>query len=189
MSGFRLSRIIICIVFALTLPWTAQAESRIPFELPPKDKLANIRSAVIETSKGTIYLELFPSDAPWHVANFKYLADQGFYRNLPFHLYYPGFIIQGGAPHGDANAGPGYSLPAEFNSLTHERGTLGMARVMDQLNPERRSSGSQFHILLSTASHMNGSYTIFGRVAKGMDVVDKLRAGDKIRDVIVYVRK
>lgn len=161
----------------------------IPFTLPPREKVFGLRSAKLETSKGTIYLELFPDIAPWHVANFKQLADRGYYAGLTFHLYKPGFLIQGGAPRGDPLGGPGYSLPAEFSQEKQVRGTLGMGRVMDQLNPERRSHASQFYILLGNGSNLTGKYTSFGRVAKGMDVADKLREGDTILNVTVYVRK
>ncbi len=170
----------------------AQEKSKtftIPFTLPAREKVLALRSAKIETSKGTIYLELFPEVAPWHVANFKQLADRGYYAGLAFHLHKPGFLIQGGAPRGDPLGGPSYSLPAEFSQEKQIRGTVGMGRVMDQLNPERRSHASQFYILLSNGSNLTGKYTSFGRVAKGMDVADKLREGDTIRNVTVYVRK
>jgi peptidyl-prolyl cis-trans isomerase B (cyclophilin B) len=158
-----------------------------PYSLPSPTELNKIQSAIIYTSKGNIYLDLFPSDAPTHVANFKYLADTGFYRNLRFHLYFPGYVIQGGSPDGQAGGGPGWSLPPEFSARTHEAGTLGMARQPDYINPQRRSNGSQFHLLLAEAPHMNGSYTVFGKVIKGMDVLYKLRKGDLIRDVRVFV--
>jgi cyclophilin family peptidyl-prolyl cis-trans isomerase len=131
--------------------------------------------------------ELFPEIAPWHVANFKYLADKGFYSDAKFTIYKPNYIIQVGPPSGRVN-GPGYSLPPEFSSRNHSRGTLGMARRYDDLNPERRSNGSQFHILLSDAKHMDGSYTIFGALRRGDDVLANLRAGDSILQVIVYIR-
>lgn len=167
---------------------TAGKSFAVPFNLPAREKVLALRSAKIETSKGTIYLELFPEQAPWHVANFKQLADRGYYAGLTFHLYKEGFLIQGGAPRGDPLGGPGYSLPAEFSQEKQVRGIVGMGRVMDQLNPERRSHGSQFYILLGNAPNLTGNYTSFGRVAKGMNVVDKLREGDVIRNVAVYVR-
>lgn len=159
-----------------------------PYSLPKQAEINKIQSAIIYTGKGNVYLELYPLDAPWHVANFKYLADVGFYRNLRFHLHFPGYVIQGGSPDGLPAGSPGWSLPPEFNSREHETGTLGMARQPDYINPQRRSNGSQFHILLAEAPHMNGSYTVFGKVLKGMDVVYKLRKGDLIRDVKVFVR-
>ncbi|MBX7143751.1 MAG: peptidylprolyl isomerase [Oligoflexia bacterium] len=165
------------------------AESDPPFNLPPKQELQKLQSAIIYTGKGEIYFELYPQDAPWHVANFKYLADKGFYRNRRFHLYYPGYVIQGGSPDGKPSGGPGYSLPAEFNKHPHELGTLGMARQPDYINPERRSNGSQFHILLSDAPHMDGAYTVFGKVVKGLNVLQKLRKDDLIQDIKVYISR
>lgn len=159
-----------------------------PFILPSRAELSRLRSAEMVTSKGAVVFELYPEDAPWHVANLKYLADKGFYRGLTFHLYQPGYIIQGGAPNSNPNSGPGYSVPAEFSRRRHEIGSLGMARQPDSVNPERRSHGSQFHILLAESPHMNSSYTVFGKVLKGMEVVDSLRQGDRIIELRVFVR-
>jgi len=158
-----------------------------PFQLPKRSDIAKIRTAKITTDKGSMIFDLFPDEAPWHVANFKYLADKGFYRGLSFHIFHENYIIQGGEPPGKFN-GPGYSLPAEFSARTHQRGSLGMARRQDLLNPERRSNGSQFHILLSSASHMDGSYTIFGSLRDGDEVLSTLEAGDRIKDIKVFVR-
>jgi cyclophilin family peptidyl-prolyl cis-trans isomerase len=160
-----------------------------PFTLPSPSELAKLRSAYLETNKGNITFLLYPEHAPWHVANLKYLADKGFYRNKTFHLFYSGYIIQGGSPSTDPNAGPGYTLPPEFNQLRHEFGILGMARKMDSLNPERRSHGSQFHIILGEAPHLDGSFTIFGKAVDGLDVLPKLQKGDRILNFTVYVRE
>ena len=167
-----------------------------PFSLPPRPELLKLRSAVIETSRGPLYFELLPEEAPWHVANFKYLADKGFYEGLLFHLFQPGYLVQGGDPKGTGFGGPGYSLPAEFSSRDHRFGILGMARKPDAyskkkrlVNPERRSNGSQFHILLDDAPHMDGRYTIFGKLVGGRGTLQQLRAGDKIKKVTVFVRQ
>lgn len=167
---------------------TALAEHDPPFELPAAADLNRIRSAIIYTDRGDMYFDLFPEDAPWHVANFKYLADKGFYRNTHFHIYYPNYIIQGGDPSGNGSGGPGYSLPPEFNSHQHELGILGMARPPDMGNTQRRSSGSQFHILLGRAAQMDGQYTAFGKIIKGLKVLQSLRKGDKIRDIKVFIQ-
>jgi cyclophilin family peptidyl-prolyl cis-trans isomerase len=159
-----------------------------PFRLPAPEKLQRLRSAIMRTNRGEIYLELFPEDAPWHVANFKFLADRGFYNNLPFHIFERGHLIQGGAPGGDIRRGPAYSLPPEFNDRKHSLGTLGMARRPDHVNYQRRSHGSQFHIILGDAPHMDGNYTAFGRVTRGLDVLDDLKKGDYIIELRVYVR-
>lgn len=173
-----------------------RADENPPFQLPPRSELLKIRSAIMETSKGKLYFELFPEEAPWHVANFKYLADRGFYNGLTFHFFEPHRFIQGGDPLGNGKGGPGYSLPAEFSSRNHRFGTLGMARKPDTydskkrlVNPERRSSGSQFHILLTDAPHMDGRYTIFGKLVGGSEVLRELRRSDKLEKLTVFIRE
>lgn len=186
------------ILVAVFLPYhsIALADSEPPFELPPRSELLKIRSAILETSRGSIFMELFPEEAPWHVANFKYLADKGFYNQLFFHLFKPGYLIQGGDPRGNGFGGPGYSLPPEFSARHHTPGTLGMARAPDRsqasgrlVNPQRRSSGSQFHLLLGDAPHLDGQYTIFGKVVGGRDVLEKLGEGDRIIKLTVFIRE
>lgn len=174
----------------------AWADSEPPFSLPPRSELLKIRSAIMETSQGKLYFELFPEEAPWHVANFKYLADKGFYSGLSFHVWKPHYLIQGGDPQSNGFGGPGYSLPGEFSPRNHKFGTLGMARKPDGytskkqlINPQRRSSGSQFHILLEDAPHMDGKYTIFGKLVGGQDVLLKLRAHDTIKKLSVFIRE
>jgi cyclophilin family peptidyl-prolyl cis-trans isomerase len=186
--------IIACL--ALIFPSTGHADTDPPFQLPERSEVLKIRSAIVETSKGSLYFELFPEEAPWHVANFKYLADKGFYNGLTFHLLESGYLIQGGDPLATGFGGPGYSLPAEFSSRAHRFGTLGMARKPDGynskkqlINPERRSSGSQFHILLDDATHMDGKYTIFGKLVGGEAVLQQLRRGDKITKIAVFIRQ
>ena len=115
---------------------------------------------------------------------------QGIYNGVAFHRYEPGFIIQGGDPTGTRKGGPGWALPPEINDrLRHTRGTVGWARLADQVNPERRSSGSQFYITLAPTSGVDGFYTIFAQVVAGMDNVDQLRPGDKILSVRLPKKK
>lgn len=175
----------ILLLLAVCAPHMALAAP--PFTLPKAAELSRLRSAQIRTSKGDIFVELYPEDAPWHVANFKYRADRGFYRQTAFHLFFPGYIIQGGEAPASLKVPP-YSLPPEFNSRRHIQGALGMARKQDVINPERRSDGEQFHLLLADAPHMDGKYTVFGRVTKGLAVMERLAKGDVIRDVEVFVR-
>ncbi len=132
--------------------------------------------AVIHTKFGDITLNFFPEVAPNHVNNFIELAKKGFYNKTTFHRVIPGFMIQGGDPHSKSTdkskhgtGGPGYSVKAEFNSKPHKRGTLSMARSR---HPD--SAGSQFFICVSDASFLDGKYTVFGEVTKGMDVADKI---------------
>ena len=132
------------------------------------------------TDKGTIKLRLFPDVAPQHVNSFVVLISEGFYDGLNFHRYEPGFVIQGGDPQGNGMGGPGYKVNAEFSDRPHKAGTLAMARSQ---NPN--SAGSQFYICLDTASFLDRQYTVFGEVTDGMDVVKKIRKGDKIQSVTV----
>lgn len=142
--------------------------------------------ATIKTSKGTIVAELYPKDAPLSVTNFKQLADSGFYNGLTFHRVVPGFVIQGGDPAGTGSGGPGYTIPAEIK-LKHSKGALAWARTGDVVNPERRSSGSQFYIALEPLPQLDNQYTVFGQTISGMDVVEKIQKGDKIESVEVKV--
>ena len=137
--------------------------------------------AVIETEKGTITFKFFAQEAPKTVENFTKLANKGFYNGLTFHRVEPGFVIQGGDPNGDGTGGPGYTIPAEFNSHPHLKGTVAMARAQDP-----NSAGSQFYICLEKASFLDNNYTVFGQVVSGQEVVDKIRRGDKM--VKVYVK-
>ncbi len=134
----------------------------------------------IETGEGDICIELYSDDAPNTVANFKALAGKGFYDGLNFHRVIPGFVAQGGCPRGDGTGGPGYKVKAEFNSRKHERGVLSMARSSD---PD--SAGSQFYICYAVHPHLDGQYTVFGKVTEGMDVVDKIKVGTEISQVSV----
>lgn len=152
-------------------------------------KIADVDAAkkytvVIKTSKGEIVAELYPKDAPLSVTNFKQLADAGFYNGLTFHRVVPNFVIQGGDPLGTGAGGPGYTISAEIK-LPHKKGALAWARTGDAVNPERRSSGSQFYIALEALPMLDNQYTVFGQTIKGMDVVEKIQIGDKIESVEV----
>ncbi len=140
--------------------------------------------ATLDTDRGPIVIELYPESAPKTVANFEKLSREGFYNGLTFHRVVPGFVVQGGDPKGNGTGGPGYTLPAEISATEkHLRGSVAMARLGDEVNPDRRSSGSQFYICLEPQPFLDGQYTVFGGVIKGMDVVDKIRVGDHIRHV------
>jgi len=139
------------------------------------------QTGVIALEKGgEIRLEFFPEDAPKTVENFVTLTKKGFYNGLNFHRVVPDFVVQGGCPKGNGTGGPGYTIKAEFNSRKFERGMLGMARKSD---PD--SAGSQFYIMLGPASHLNGQYTAFGRVVSGMEVVDTIKVGDRVKSIKV----
>lgn len=134
-------------------------------------------TASIETTAGTINVELFPKDAPGHVNSFVFLAREGFYEGVIFHRVIPGFMIQGGDPTGTGSGGPGYRLKAEFNSRKHKRGVLSMARTSDP-----NSAGSQFFIMHDDAPHLDGQYTAFGQVTSGLEVVDKIATAQRDRN-------
>ena len=126
-------------------------------------------TATIDTTMGTIVVQLDPAKAPQHVNSFVFLARDGFYDGVIFHRVIPGFMIQGGDPTGTGEGGPGYTLKAEFNDTPHDRGILSMARTND---PD--SAGSQFFVMHGRAPHLDGKYTAFGKVTKGLEVIDKI---------------
>lgn len=158
---------------------SAVAEEQLPFDVP-KNPRALPETALIETEKGSFEIEFYRDVAPVTVASFAHLIEKNFYNGTKFHRYVPNFVLQGGDPQGTGQGGPGYTLPPEHSSVEHERGTIGMARLPGEKNPERRSNGSQFYICLTKSPHLDGLYTVFARVVHGMDVVEKLRIGDKI---------
>ena len=133
--------------------------------------------AIIETKFGSMEIRFFPDKAPKHVENFIKLAQTGFYDKTIFHRVIPGFMIQGGDPNTKDEkdtsrygmGGPGHKVKAEFNDRPHVRGTVSMARSQD---PD--SAGSQFFIVVQDTAHLNGKYTVFGEVVKGMEVADKI---------------
>ena len=135
--------------------------------------------AVIHTSKGDITCELNTA-APISCTNFIQLAKGGFYNGLTFHRVVPGFVVQGGDPKGNGTGGPGYTVKAEFNARKHVRGSVAMARSQD---PD--SAGSQFYITYGPQPHLDGSYTVFGQVVSGMEHVDRIKQGDRMRSVAI----
>lgn len=143
--------------------------------------------AIIHTAKGDIVCELYPDKAPLSVTNFIQLAQGGFYNGLKFHRVEPNFVIQGGDPDGNGTGGPGYTIPAEIG-LKHTKGALAWARTSDQVNPQRRSSGSQFYITLEQVSFLDNQYTVFGQTINGIDVVKKIQQGDVIEKIDIVVK-
>lgn len=161
---------------------------------------------IIETAKGNIKLELYPTDAPKTVANFVSLINKGFYNGLKFHRVISDFMIQGGDPKGDGTGGPGYSFEDEMNpwslglpeetirsyeaqgykytrGLTSHKMTVG-ALAMANAGPN--TNGSQFFIVTQQDQpHLNGKHTVFGRVVEGMDVVRKIQQGDVMNKMTI----
>lgn len=170
-------RRITCIVTALCLmlggAWLlgagpASAADKAPAKAP---------TAVIKTKFGEMEVVFFPEKAPKHVENFISLAKAGFYNGTIFHRVIPGFMIQGGDPNTKdpkkpetyGMGGPSHRLKAEFNDIPHRRGILSMARTNDP-----NSAGSQFFIVVKDSNFLDGQYTVFGEVVKGMEVADKI---------------
>jgi len=146
-----------------------------------------VYQAVIKTSKGDVVCELNHAKAPLSVTNFIQLAKGGFYNGLTFHRVVPNFVVQGGDPEGTGRGGPGYTVPAEIG-LLHEQGALAWARTGNEINPQRRSSGSQFYITLEKTAFLDGEYSVFGQTVSGMDIVKKIQQGDKIQSIEINVK-
>jgi len=136
-------------------------------------------SADVETERGVIRIALDPARAPRTVENFARLARSGFFNGLNFHRVVPNFVIQDGCPRGDGWGGPGYAIPCEYNDRPYETGTVGMALS------GKDTGGSQWFITLSPQPRLDAHYTAFGKVASGMDVVEKIMPGDKILKITV----
>ena len=139
----------------------------------------------ISTKYGEIKIRFYPDAAPRHVENFINLVKMGFYNGTTFHRVVPGFIIQGGDPlsknpdrslHGTGS--PGYFIPPELSDRPHKRGAVGMAKVPRESNSTRdfNDSGSQFFISVNDNIGLDRTYTVFGEVFRGLDVVDKIVA-------------
>jgi peptidylprolyl isomerase len=132
---------------------------------------------IMELKDGRVVIELLPEIAPVHVARIKELTRQGFYDGVVFHRVIPGFMAQTGDPRGDGTGGSGKKLKAEFSKEPFVRGTVGMARSQ---SPD--SGDSQFFIMFAPSSHLNGQYTVWGKVTEGMDRVDAIKKGDERRN-------
>lgn len=140
-----------------------------------------MEKAIISTNRGEMEVEFFELDAPKTVANFKKLSRDGFYDGLTWHRVIPDFVIQGGCPYGTGAGGPGYHIDCELDgdNQYHERGVLSMAHA------GRNTGGSQFFICHSrtNTSHLDRNHTVFGKVVKGVEVVDNIREGDAIEKI------
>ncbi len=140
-----------------------------------------MKTATIETNRGTIKLELYEEKAPKTVANFEKLANDGFYDGLTFHRVIGNFMIQTGCPRGTGTGGPGYTFEDEFDdTLRHDGpGVLSMA------NAGPNTNGSQFFITHVPCPHLDGKHSVFGRVLEGQDVVNSIAQGDVMEKVTV----
>ena len=167
----------VAMVLGVSLLWGMGAVSAA--DKAPAGKVEGVKGprAMITTRFGEIEVTFFPDKAPEHVKNFIALAKSGFYNGTIFHRVIPGFMIQGGDPNTkDLNkpetygqGGPSQRLKAEFNEIPHRRGILSMARTSDP-----NSAGSQFYIVVKDSNFLDGQYTVFGEVVRGMEVADKI---------------
>lgn len=160
----------ICLISAALVACERAKEEKTPVKT--SDELA-----VIKTSEGDMVVQFWTDAAPNTIENFKKLAKQGFYNGTIFHRIVKGFMIQGGDPNSKDTAkedkygegGPGYTIKAEFNNHSHERGVISMAR-----EPDPNSAGSQFFICLAPVTRLDHQYTTFGKLIKGDDVLEKI---------------
>jgi len=173
-------RVAMMLVLGVSLLWgmgAVSAADKAPAVKAGKVEGVKGPRAIITTRFGEIEVAFFPDKAPEHVKNFIALAKSGFYNGTIFHRVIPGFMIQGGDPNTkDLNkpetygqGGPSQRLKAEFNEIPHRRGILSMARTSDP-----NSAGSQFYIVVKDSNFLDGQYTVFGEVVRGMEVADKI---------------
>ncbi|HKV36409.1 MAG TPA: peptidylprolyl isomerase [Pyrinomonadaceae bacterium] len=135
--------------------------------------------AVVTTTRGSFTMELLPSEAPLTVDNFVQLAQRNYYRGITIHRVVPNFVIQDGDPRGDGNGGPGYQIRCEINEVPYDRATLGMALS------GKDTGGSQWFVTHAPQPHLDGGYTVFGRVVSGMEVVDRIERGDVVKSITI----
>ena len=165
MTGRKLTRRAAAATIAAALATSALAQGA----ADPQNTL------VLETKDGRITIRLRPDLAPKHVAQIKALVKRGFYDGLVFHRVIEGFMAQTGDPKGNGTGGSDLpNIPAEFSATPFKRGTVGMARSSDP-----NSANSQFFITFADASFLNNQYTVIGEVTSGLDVVDKIKKGDR----------
>ena len=146
-----------------------------------------MKKAEIHTAKGVMKVEFFHEDAPNTVDNFIKLIEKGYYNGLNFHRVIPDFVIQGGCPNGSGSGGPGYKIKCETSggNQYHDRGVLSMAHA------GKDTGGSQFFVCHSrnNTSHLDRVHTCFGKVTEGLDVIDKIKQGDKIEKMVITESK
>ncbi|MFB5266021.1 peptidylprolyl isomerase [Paenibacillus enshidis] len=140
------------------------------------------KGKIVLENGGVVEIQFLPEEAPNTVANFEKLANSGFYNGLSFHRVIPGFVAQGGCPVGNGTGGPGYTIDCETatNTTKHEKGVLSMAHA------GRNTGGSQFFICYAPQPHLDGVHTVFGKVISGMEHIDAVKQGDKMKEVTVF---
>ena len=193
MANASLSRIAgsILVLVTLLLASCAVAPSEpaptpkpMSYSVPPAVTIDTSKqyTAIIETEKGSLVLELFASDVPVTVNNFVFLAREGFYDGTTFHRVISSFMAQGGDPTGTGTGGPGYTFADEFTKHTHVTGALSMA------NAGPNTNGSQFFITYTPQNHLDGKHSVFGQLIDGMDVLEAIEQGDTIVRITIEER-
>ena len=152
-------------------------------DLKVNDSGLSQESVILKTAKGNITIKLYPNEAPNTVTRFLKLVQDGFYDDLKFHRVHPKFLIQTGDPTGTGNGGSGEKLKAEFNKLQHIKGTVALARKPEDID----SGDSQFYISLTTLTHLDSNYTVFGQVVNGLETLDKINLNDKIITISIQL--
>lgn len=154
-----------------------------------KEELSKLNWAKVSTAKGDMWIKLYNEEAPNTVANFAHLVQEGFYDGLNFHRVIPGFMAQGGCPHGTGTGGPGWAIPCEtaLNKTRHTKGVLSMAHA----GPN--TGGSQFFICFVNCPHLDGVHTVFGGIEKddaaSMKVLDSIAMRDAINSITIHETK
>ncbi|MBH48135.1 MAG: peptidyl-prolyl cis-trans isomerase [Halobacteriovorax sp.] len=159
---------------------TTESEQVLSNALTADSNGLSVARATIKTVHGNIVFKFYPTKAPNTVNRIVELIKSGFYDGLTFHRVVPNFVAQGGDPTGTGTGGSGKKLKAEFNDIQHIRGTVAMARAS-----EPDSADSQFYLALTTLPHLDGNYTVFGQVVEGLELLDKIKVGDKMLSVVV----
>jgi peptidylprolyl isomerase len=160
-------------LFVLTLLWSSLMTPATPADAQT-DAVDLENQLILELTTGTVKIQMLPEKAPKHVERIKKLTQEDFYDNVVFHRVIEGFMAQSGDPTGTGRGGSDYpDIPAEFNDVNFDRGTVGMARARE---PE--SANSQFFICFDDCSFLNGQYTVWGEVTEGMEHVDRLARGE-----------
>jgi peptidylprolyl isomerase len=154
-------------------------DKKIDLSVDSKTGLSNA-TVTIKMDNGVIKYKFYPEEAPKTVARMVELIEKGFYNGLIFHRVIPSFVAQGGDPTGTGMGGTGQKLQAEFNKRKHVEGAVAMARAADP-----NSADCQFYITLAETPHLDSGYTVFGLVTEGMDIVKKIKVGDKMLSVSI----
>ncbi len=182
---FQIAGIILVLGALLSASCGGQAEEPAPkpktYSAPPPMVIDTTKqyTAIIETEKGNLVLELFASDVPITVNNFVFLAREGFYDGTTFHRVIPDFMAQGGDPTGTGRGDAGYNFDDEFTEHTHVAGALSMA------NSGPNTNGCQFFITYTPQHGLDGKHSVFGQLIEGMDVLEKITNGDVMKRIII----